>query len=119
VCPDRAERCPPCVPLSSRFGDANLLTIATVPTPDPGPGKVAIDVAFVGANYAEILYRRGVVDVPVPFVPGIKAAGAMLVLDQVAGLRRDEWVLVHAAAGGIGPPAGPAWSCSPSAAGWS
>ena len=58
-----------------RFGDADVLTLTDVPTPMPGPGEVAIDVAFAGANYAEILYRRGVVDVPLPFVPGIEVAG--------------------------------------------
>jgi NADPH:quinone reductase len=26
-------------------------------------------------NYAEVLYRRGLVDVPLPFVPGIEVAG--------------------------------------------
>jgi NADPH2:quinone reductase len=58
-----------------RFGDADVLTLTDVPTPTPGPGEVAIDVAFAGANYAEILYRRGAVDVPLPFVPGIEVAG--------------------------------------------
>ena len=58
-----------------RFGDADVLTLTDVPTPMPGPGEVAIDVAFAGASYAEILYRRGVVDVPLPFVPGIEVAG--------------------------------------------
>ncbi|WP_405783559.1 zinc-binding alcohol dehydrogenase family protein [Streptomyces sp. NBC_00859] len=57
------------------FGEAEVLRLATVPAPTPGPGQVAIDVAYAGANFAEVLYRRGVVDVPLPFVPGIEVAG--------------------------------------------
>ncbi|MEV6908492.1 zinc-binding dehydrogenase [Amycolatopsis sp. NPDC051071] len=98
--------------------------------PRPGPGQVAIDVAYAGANFAEVLYRQGVVDVPLPFVPGIEVSGrirslgdgvegltvglpvaaalpsnsttAFLVLDRVARIEPGESVLVHAAAGGVG-----------------
>jgi NADPH2:quinone reductase len=52
-----------------RFGDANVLTVADVPVPEPGSGQVAIDVAFAGANYAEILYRRGPSARPTPTAP--------------------------------------------------
>ncbi|WP_030175825.1 quinone oxidoreductase family protein [Streptomyces sp. NRRL S-813] len=57
------------------FGGAEVLRVAGRPVPEPGPGEVAVDVAYAGANFAEILYRRGVVDVPLPFVPGIEVAG--------------------------------------------
>ena len=46
-----------------------------MPIPEPGPGQVSIDVAYAGANFAEVLYRQGVVDVPLPFVPGIEVSG--------------------------------------------
>ena len=58
-----------------RFGDDDVLTITDIPTPAPGSGQVAIDVAFAGVNFVEILCRRGVVGVPLPFVPGIEVAG--------------------------------------------
>ncbi|MFG2006104.1 zinc-binding alcohol dehydrogenase family protein [Spirillospora sp. NPDC048911] len=57
------------------FGEAGVLTLADVKTPEPGPGQVAIDVTYAGANFAEVLYRQGVVDVPLPYVPGIEVAG--------------------------------------------
>lgn len=57
------------------FGDADVLRFEQLPVPEPGPGQVAIDVAFAGVNFAEILYRRGVVDVALPFVPGIEVSG--------------------------------------------
>lgn len=69
------------------FGAAEVLRRATVRVPEPGPGQVAIDVAWAGANFAEILYRRGVVDVPLPFVPGIEVAGRIRAVGEgVEGL---------------------------------
>lgn len=57
------------------YGEAEVLRVDTLAVPAPGPGQVAIDVAYAGANFAEVLYRRGMVDVPLPFVPGIEVAG--------------------------------------------
>ncbi|MCN9243719.1 zinc-binding dehydrogenase [Streptomyces sp. RY43-2] len=69
------------------FGEAETLRVATLPIPDPGPGQVAIDVVYAGANFAEVLYRRGVVDVPLPFVPGIEVAGRIRAIGKgVEGL---------------------------------
>ncbi|MGK5554946.1 quinone oxidoreductase family protein [Actinomadura kijaniata] len=70
------------------FGEADVLTVAEVKVPEPGPGQVSIDVAYAGANFAEILYRRGVVDVPLPFVPGIEVSGWIRAVGpDVEGLR--------------------------------
>jgi len=59
------------------------------PDPVPGPREVAIDVAYAGVNYAEILFRQGIApDLPLPFVPGIEAAGTVRAVgEQVAGFR--------------------------------
>ena len=44
-------------------------------------------MAYAGANFAEVLYRRGVVDVPLPFVPGIEVSGRVRAIgDGVSGL---------------------------------
>ncbi|WP_328396973.1 quinone oxidoreductase family protein [Nocardia sp. NBC_00416] len=70
------------------FGGAEVLRFAAIDIPVPGPGQVAIDVQYAGANFAEILYRQGVVDVPLPFVPGIEVSGRIRALGpEVAGLR--------------------------------
>ncbi|MEU8899379.1 zinc-binding dehydrogenase [Nocardia sp. NPDC048505] len=69
------------------FGPAEVLRGAAAAIPEPGPGEVAIDVAYAGANFAEILYRRGVVDVALPFVPGIEVSGYVRALGEgVEGL---------------------------------
>ncbi|MEV0086353.1 zinc-binding dehydrogenase [Saccharopolyspora sp. NPDC050642] len=62
------------------FGPADVLRLDTVDVPEPGPGQVSIDVAYAGANFAEVLYRQGVVDVPLPFVPGIEVSGRIRAL---------------------------------------
>ena len=62
------------------FGSADVLRLDEVEIPEPGPGQVSIDVAYAGANFAEILYRQGVVDVPLPFVPGIEVSGRIRAL---------------------------------------
>ncbi|MFC8131870.1 zinc-binding alcohol dehydrogenase family protein [Streptomyces sp. NPDC057302] len=62
------------------FGAADVLRLAEVKIPEPGPGQVSIDVAYAGANFAEVLYRQGVVDVPLPFVPGIEVSGRIRAL---------------------------------------
>jgi NADPH2:quinone reductase len=62
------------------FGPAEVLRLDTVAIPEPDPGQVAIDVAYAGANFAEVLYRQGVVDVPLPFVPGIEVSGRIRAL---------------------------------------
>jgi NADPH2:quinone reductase len=69
------------------FGDSRVLKVSDVPEPEPGPGQVSIAVAFAGINYAEVLYRRGVVPVPLPFVPGIEVSGHVKALGEgVQGL---------------------------------
>ncbi|MEU4314257.1 zinc-binding dehydrogenase [Nocardia sp. NPDC024068] len=62
------------------FGAAEVLRTQTIARPQPGPGQVAIDVAYAGANFAEILYRQGVVEIALPFVPGIEVAGRIRAL---------------------------------------
>ena len=62
------------------FGTADVLRMDAVPVPVPGAGQVAIDVAYAGANFAEILYRQGIADVPLPFVPGIEVSGRIRAL---------------------------------------
>jgi NADPH:quinone reductase len=60
-----------------RFGAADVLEQLELPAPMAGPGEVSIDVAYAGANFAEVLFRQGIADVPLPFVPGIEVAGTI------------------------------------------
>jgi NADPH:quinone reductase-like Zn-dependent oxidoreductase len=43
----------------SELGDPEVLRIEEEPDPTPGPGEVAVDVAAIGLNRAESMFRRG------------------------------------------------------------
>lgn len=58
------------------------LSYTTADPPEPGPGQVALDVQFAGANYVEALFAGGLVPVPLPWVPGIEAAGRIRSLGE-------------------------------------
>ncbi len=58
-----------------QFGGPEVLEVRELPNPQPGPGQVSIDVVYAGVNYAEIIFRRGIPGLPLPFVPGIEVAG--------------------------------------------
>ncbi|NYI06924.1 quinone oxidoreductase family protein [Allostreptomyces psammosilenae] len=62
------------------FGGPEVLRLVELADPVPGPGQVSVDVAYAGANFAEVLYRRGMADVPLPFVPGIEVSGRVRAL---------------------------------------
>ncbi|WP_240546611.1 quinone oxidoreductase family protein [Paenibacillus artemisiicola] len=63
------------------FGEADVLSLREVPVPEPGPREIAIDVAYAGVNYAEVLFRSGgVPELPLPFVPGIEVSGTVRAL---------------------------------------
>lgn len=62
------------VQITSYDGPAGLL-YAETPEPVPGPGEVAVPVEFAGANYVEALFTGGLAPNPLPWVPGIEAAG--------------------------------------------
>lgn len=49
--------------------------IAEVDEPVPGPGEVAIRVAYAGIQWGDTMVRDGHFPVPRPFVPGFEAVG--------------------------------------------
>ncbi|MEV4754386.1 zinc-binding alcohol dehydrogenase family protein [Micromonospora sp. NPDC049559] len=70
--------------------------VGEVAEPVPGPGEVAIRVAYAGVQYGDVLVRAGHFPIPRPFVPGFEAAGQIVAVgagvdqarigEQVAGL---------------------------------
>jgi NADPH2:quinone reductase len=59
-----------------------VLTLEDVPSPDPGPGEVRIDVAAASLNFPDVLLCRGEYQVkpPLPFTPGSEVAGTVSAL---------------------------------------
>ncbi|MEV6397315.1 zinc-binding dehydrogenase [Streptomyces sp. NPDC051907] len=69
----------------TEFGEPDVLRLVDTDAPEPGPGEVAIDVAYAGVNFAEILARSTGFRVPqVPFRPGLEVSGRVRALGEGA-----------------------------------
>ena len=74
-------------------GGPEVLQIAELEIPEPGPGQVLIRVEAVGVNFIEIYFRKGTYKATLPFTPGSEAAGTVEKLGPgVAGFEEGESV---------------------------
>ncbi len=57
----------------------DVLRIENVPTPEPGPGEVRVDVASAALNFPDVLLCRGQYQEkpPLPFTPGVEMSGVV------------------------------------------
>src|SRR4051794_25061053 len=78
------------------FGGPEVLQVADVPMPEPGPGEVLIRVTRAGINYADTHQRRNeyLAKAELPLIPGT----------EVAGVREDTGERVVAVTGTGGHP---------------
>ncbi|MGD0829675.1 MAG: quinone oxidoreductase [Terracidiphilus sp.] len=58
-------------------GGPEVLKLAELPIPQPGPGQVLIRVEAVGVNFIEIYFRKGTYKASLPLTPGSEAAGTV------------------------------------------
>ncbi|GHO69160.1 NADPH:quinone reductase [Ktedonobacter sp. SOSP1-52] len=88
--------------LITAFGGPEVLRIGEVPEPKPGPGQVAIKVAYAGVNFAETMARRGGRHrEELPFIPGLEVSGHIHALGEgVEGLRVGQPVAALTLSGG-------------------
>ncbi len=56
-------------------GGPERLVLADVEVPDPGPGFARIRLDRIGVNFIDTYHRTGLYPLPLPFVPGVEAAG--------------------------------------------
>ena len=78
------------------FGPPDGLVLAEAPDPEPGPGQVVVGVRAAGVSFVDGLMDGGLYQVkpPLPFTPGLTAAGEVLGTgDGVPGLPRDSRVV--------------------------
>jgi NADPH2:quinone reductase len=84
----------------NELGGPEVLQIAEVDAPVPGPGQVLAEVAFAGVNYMDIGQARGSRGTPPPFTPGAEGAGRVLAVGSdvrdVAVGDRIAWKLAPA-----------------------
>ncbi|MFJ4674529.1 MULTISPECIES: zinc-binding alcohol dehydrogenase family protein [unclassified Kitasatospora] len=87
--------------LFDRYGDPDVLTEAELPVPEPGPGQISVDVTHAGVNFAEVMFRRGQIQVGLPHVPGLEATGTVRAVGEgVTGLRPGQRVTALTLDGG-------------------
>jgi len=63
--------------IAQSTGGPEVLAVTDRPVPSPGPGEVAIDVAYAGLNFVEVMHRRGDGGIEAPFIPGYEVAGTV------------------------------------------
>jgi NADPH2:quinone reductase len=64
----------------SETGGPEVLKLAELPAPEPGPGEVVVEVGAAGVNYIDTYHRGGVYPMDLPFVPGLEGAGRVTAL---------------------------------------
>lgn len=58
-------------------GGPEVLELAELPIPEPGPGQVLMRVEAIGVNFVEVYFRKGVYKATLPLTPGSEAAGTV------------------------------------------
>ena len=58
-------------------GGPEVLELADLPIPEPGPGQVLMRIEATGVNFIEIYFRKGVYKAALPLIPGSEAAGTV------------------------------------------
>ncbi|MFO7275447.1 MAG: NADPH:quinone oxidoreductase family protein [Pseudomonadota bacterium] len=66
------------------FGPIDALAVLDVPDPVPGPGQVLVRVSAAGVNFPDALIVQGKYQYrpPLPFVPGVEAAGTVTAVGE-------------------------------------
>ncbi|MFD0905022.1 quinone oxidoreductase family protein [Actinomadura sediminis] len=85
----------------SENGGPEVLVPAERPDPEPGPGEVLVDVAAAGVNFIDVYFRTGAYPQPLPYTPGMEAAGTVAAVgtgvDGFAPGDRVAWANVQGA----------------------
>jgi NADPH2:quinone reductase len=58
-------------------GGPDKMQLVELHLPEPGPGRVRIRIEAAGVNFIDTYHRAGVYPVPLPFTPGVEAAGVI------------------------------------------
>jgi NADPH2:quinone reductase len=65
------------------FGGPEQLAVQSVPEPlRPGPGQILVNVEGAGVNYIDVMQRKGIAKVPLPYTPGLEGVGRVAELGK-------------------------------------
>jgi NADPH2:quinone reductase len=90
--------------MAAPAADSSATEVVTVDEPRPGPGEVAIDVAFAGLNFIDVMARRGDPGYAPgwPYVAGLEVAGTVRAVgDGIEDRRVGDRVAAFTAGGGF------------------
>ena len=82
----------------NEFGHSDVLRLAELPDPEPGPGEVLVDVTATALNHLDVDVREGTSRFPVecPHVPGVEPVGRIAALGEgVEGWKVGDRVAVY------------------------
>lgn len=68
------------------YGGAELLNVEPAAEPQPGPGQVLVDLEAAGVNYLDVMQRKGVIKLPLPYTPGLEGVGRVRKLGEGLGV---------------------------------
>ncbi|MGH3781294.1 MAG: quinone oxidoreductase family protein [Pseudonocardiaceae bacterium] len=66
-------------------GGPDVLRLAELPDPSPGPGQLLVELAAAGVNYVDTYQRSGAYPLPLPFIPGSEGAGTVTAVGPGVG----------------------------------
>lgn len=90
--------------LCRAYGPIENLRVEEVPSPEPGPRQVVVDVKAASINFPDALIVQGLYQVkpPVPFSPGAEFAGAVKAVGaDVKGFKVGDRVIAFGGHGGF------------------
>ncbi|MBC9928845.1 NADP-dependent oxidoreductase [Chitinophaga qingshengii] len=64
------------------YGGSDQLRLEEVPVPVPGPGEVLINIVASGVNPIDWKVREGLMQKPLPYIPGVEASGVVVALGE-------------------------------------
>ena len=59
-------------------GGPEVLKLAELDEPAPGPGELLVRVEAAGLNFIDVYHRTGLYPNPLPFTPGLEGAGVVV-----------------------------------------
>jgi len=66
-------------------GGPEVMRWEAVTVGDPGPGQVRVRHTAVGLNFIDVYHRTGLYPQPLPFIPGLEAAGVVEAVGEGVG----------------------------------
>lgn len=66
----------------SAVGGPDALVFGNVDLPSPAPGHARVAIEQIGVNYIDTYHRTGAYPFPLPFTPGVEAAGQIVEIES-------------------------------------